>query len=333
MEFVNVIFDTDLGSDCDDAGALAVLHALERRGEARILAATHCTSTPGGAACVDTINRYYGRGDIPMGRLTETDLSADPSFDVYGSIVAETFLYNKDIKDIPCATETLRRVLAEQPAHSVTLAAVGPLRNIARLLTSDPDEHSPLNGVELVRQTVKELVVMGGAFMPLGSPLYNPQEFNIACDIPGAQTVVRLCPVPIVFSGSEIGHQLITGQRLYELQDPQNPVWYSYFLHRQYCLRAEARDLGHPEEVAPVTMFTRPSWDQSAVLYAVRGAGDDFDLSPRGVVEIDDNGTTHFREDPNGLHRFIRSLPQQDITLATIDELMLPVATVQPAVV
>src|SRR5438046_2179973 len=35
---VKVIFDTDMDSDCDDVGALAVLHALADRGEAEILA-------------------------------------------------------------------------------------------------------------------------------------------------------------------------------------------------------------------------------------------------------------------------------------------------------
>src|SRR5690606_29052446 len=34
---VRVIFDTDLGPDADDAGALALLHALADRGEAEIL--------------------------------------------------------------------------------------------------------------------------------------------------------------------------------------------------------------------------------------------------------------------------------------------------------
>ncbi|MEK7753907.1 MAG: nucleoside hydrolase, partial [Acidobacteriota bacterium] len=39
-EPVPVIFDTDMGNDIDDALALAVLHALESRGEAKILGVT-----------------------------------------------------------------------------------------------------------------------------------------------------------------------------------------------------------------------------------------------------------------------------------------------------
>ena len=37
---VPVIFDTDIGNDVDDCLALAILHAFESRGEARIAAVT-----------------------------------------------------------------------------------------------------------------------------------------------------------------------------------------------------------------------------------------------------------------------------------------------------
>ena len=43
---VRVILDTDLGIDVDDAGALAVLHALADRGEARILATVANVNDP-----------------------------------------------------------------------------------------------------------------------------------------------------------------------------------------------------------------------------------------------------------------------------------------------
>lgn len=318
MAFVNLILDTDLGSDCDDVGALAVLHALEKRGEVRILCATHCSPAPGGAACLEVINRYYGRGDIPVGRRTDADQPADPIYDVYGSAVAEAFFYDKDINQMAEAVDLLRQTLAAQPDGSVTLAAIGSLYNIARLLTSPPDGRSPLGGAELVERKVKELVIMGGCFADPDSDYYVRPEFNIKCDIPAARRVAELCPVPTVFSGYEIGQQLITGSRLYELQDPGNPVWYAYYLHRQFSLRTEGW------ENAPVTSFGRPSWDQSTVLYAVRGAGEDFVLSPRGRVEIDAEGVTRFTPDPRGLHRFIRSLPRAEVTRMTVDGLMLP---------
>lgn len=35
---VSIIFDTDMGTDVDDAGALAILHIMADQGEAKILA-------------------------------------------------------------------------------------------------------------------------------------------------------------------------------------------------------------------------------------------------------------------------------------------------------
>ena len=35
---VNIIFDTDMGGDCDDVGALFILHGAVERGDAQLLA-------------------------------------------------------------------------------------------------------------------------------------------------------------------------------------------------------------------------------------------------------------------------------------------------------
>ena len=68
-EPVKLILDTDMSGDCDDAGALALLHALADRGECEILAVVtnRRDLTDASAAAVDAINTYYGRGDIPIG--------------------------------------------------------------------------------------------------------------------------------------------------------------------------------------------------------------------------------------------------------------------------
>lgn len=41
---VKIIIDTDIGSDCDDAGALALAHNLANEGKCQILAVTNCLS-------------------------------------------------------------------------------------------------------------------------------------------------------------------------------------------------------------------------------------------------------------------------------------------------
>ncbi len=64
---VSVIFDTDIGTDVDDAGALAVLHILADQGEAKILATLSANQNRWAAPAIDVLNTYYGRGDIPIG--------------------------------------------------------------------------------------------------------------------------------------------------------------------------------------------------------------------------------------------------------------------------
>jgi len=75
---VRVILDTDIGPDGDDAGAVAVLHALADRHEARLLAMGRCTSSDWGAPCLDALNTCYGRPDIPVGTFKGAGFLADP---------------------------------------------------------------------------------------------------------------------------------------------------------------------------------------------------------------------------------------------------------------
>ncbi|MFN9464696.1 MAG: nucleoside hydrolase, partial [Planctomycetota bacterium] len=64
---VKLIFDTDMGNDCDDALALAMIHALESRGECQLLAVTITKDHELAAPFVDCVNTFYGRGSIPIG--------------------------------------------------------------------------------------------------------------------------------------------------------------------------------------------------------------------------------------------------------------------------
>src|SRR4051795_6912958 len=64
-----VVFDTDMGNDVDDALALAMLHALESRGECRLIAVTITKDNPWSAVYVDLVNTFYGRAHIPVGMV------------------------------------------------------------------------------------------------------------------------------------------------------------------------------------------------------------------------------------------------------------------------
>src|ERR1022692_2749538 len=76
---VPVIFDTDMGNDVDDALALAMLHALESRGECRLLGVTVTKDNPWAAVYVDLVNTFYGRGQIPVGMVKGSGVTPENS--------------------------------------------------------------------------------------------------------------------------------------------------------------------------------------------------------------------------------------------------------------
>src|ERR1700683_1534416 len=76
---VPVIFDTDMGNDIDDALALALLHALESRGECKIIAVTITKDNPWAAPYIDLVDTFYGRSNIPIGMVKGSGVTPEDS--------------------------------------------------------------------------------------------------------------------------------------------------------------------------------------------------------------------------------------------------------------
>jgi inosine-uridine nucleoside N-ribohydrolase len=238
---VPVILDTDIASDVDDVGAVSVLHALANRGEAKILAMGVCVKNPWSPLCLSALNSWFGRPQIPIGVAKERALSDQSK---YARAIAQEFPHElKRTDDAVDAVLLYRRVLAKQQDGSVVMVSIGPLTNLSNLLKTGPDEFSGLRGLELVRRKVRVWVCMGGKF-PKG------REYNLISDGPAAAHVVRNWPTPVVFSGHEIGNEIFTGPGLRKATQ-KNPVRRAYELFNG--------------------LADRPSYDQTAVLYAVRG--------------------------------------------------------------
>jgi len=280
-----IILDTDLGSDCDDAGALAVLHALADLGEADILACLYSSEkNPYGPGCLAAINSYYGRRAVPIG-AARGDEVGDPRNDFAEPIARDTARYGHHSvtrDDVPDLVSVYRRALAAAPAHSVTIAAIGHPKGLHALLASPPCAYSPLGGSELVRRHVRELVVMAGCFPLETRPGWN---FGACGAAPYSGPLLAAWPTPIVFSGYEVGINIVTGPSLQATPDA-NPVKEAY--------RLWENALAHG----------RASWDQTAILYAVRGPADSWDLR-RGRCAADDAGRTHWTDDPQGPHAYL----------------------------
>lgn len=133
---VNIIFDSDVDHDCDDIGALYILHGAVERGEAKLLATMGCTSSIAIAPCLDAINTWFGRPEIPVGTLKDKGFLDHKGF--ANEIIRRYPHRFASGSDYPDAVALYREILAKQPDSSVVLLAVGPLRNLANLLKSRP---------------------------------------------------------------------------------------------------------------------------------------------------------------------------------------------------
>lgn len=299
---VKLIFDTDMGNDVDDMMALSMIHSLQSRGACELLAVTLTKDHPHAAAFVDAVNTFYGRGDIPIG-VVRGGAAKEPG--KFNKLADEknadgSFRYPHDLltgDDAPEAIGLIRKLLAKETDGSVVIAQVGFFTNLARLLDSKPDEHSPLSGRELVAKKVKLLSIMAGAFQTINWDT-RYQEYNVKLDVPAAQKLAREWPTEMVWSGFEIGvaaaypHQSIERDFEYVKHHP---------LKEAYVLYSPP-----PHD--------RPTWDPTAVLYAVYPDRNYFNVSPPGTVSVDDDAATVFRpkrKEEVGKHRYLAMNAEQ----------------------
>ena len=282
-----VVFDTDMGNDTDDVLALAMLHGLQRRGVTKLLAVTSTKDHPQSAAFIDALNTFYGRPDVPVGAV-RGGINPDVSRP-YLQLAQD---YPHDVAsgaEAADAVTLLRRTLAAQEDRSVTLVQVGFFHNLAALLESAPDEVSVLNGEELVKKKVKQLVVMAGAFQTIH---FNNRyrEYNVFKDVLPARMVAQRWPTPMVWSGFEIGiAATFPWQSVVEDFEKPSPnlVKQAYLAY------------------APEQPHDRPTWDLTAVLQAAYPDRGYFQLSPPGRVTVTEDGATFYAADGKGRDRYL----------------------------
>ncbi|MEW4564824.1 nucleoside hydrolase [Bremerella sp. JC770] len=296
-EPVPLIFDTDIGNDSDDVLALAMIHALESRGECKLLAVTITKDNELAAPFVDCINTFYGRGDIPIGVCHSGVTSAEGKFNGLANATDDGQLrYPHDLKSgkqAPSAVSVLRKALADAEDGSVVICQVGFSTNLANLLTSPADEVSSLNGVDLVKQKVRLLSIMAAAFEKIPDhktgELKRYREYNVFKDVPSAQQLAAKWPTSILWSGFEIGLNLKYPHESIERD-------FNYVQHHPV---AEAYELYIPPP------HDRPTWDLTSVLVAVRPDQHYFDLSAPGRVTVQDDGYTNFEPAEDGRDRYL----------------------------
>jgi len=289
---VKIIFDTDLGPDYDDVGALAFLHAMADSGKVEILATVASNKHELVAPAIEVINTYFGRPGLPLGAPKTAGVNLGSSQHWADSIVAKYPHTVKSTNDVSDAVEVYRKILNAQRDNSVTVVTVGFLTNLNNLLHSQPDKTSPLTGSELVSKKVKMLVSMAGKF-PEG------KEFNVFMDSTTSAYVYNNWPGPVIFSGFEIGWEIRTGLRLIKSDIKNSPVKDVFRI--SIPLSAEDKD-------------GRMSWDETAVLIGVYGTEGFFD-TVRGKIIVNPDGSNKWENDPNGKQIYVKQkMPVKDMS-------------------
>jgi inosine-uridine nucleoside N-ribohydrolase len=269
---IPVIFDTDIAGDYDDVGAMALLHTFADKGEAKILATISCNAFETTAPTISVLNTYFGRPNIPIGIVKNDKPNKDCAQQWAQAIIAK---YPHNIKSNNQAAEAValyRKILASQADGSVTIISVGFFTNLADLLRSGTDKYSKLTGAQLVKKKVKNLVSMATG---IGTDGKTFSEYNVNVDAASAQEVFKNWPTPITLSGFEIGEKILTGIRLINNKSIQNSPVKDAF---RVALTKDKNTVG------------RNSWDETAVLTAIRGPKPYFTYRKLNM-EIKDDGT------------------------------------------
>ncbi len=308
---VKLIFDTDMGNDVDDMMALAMIHNLQKRGACELLAVTITKDHPQAAAFVDAVNTLYGYPDTPIGVVRDGAAKEAGKFNLLADEknADGSLRYPHDLKsgaDAPEAVGLIKDILAKQPDGSVVIAQVGFFTNLSRLLDSP-------GGKELIAKKVKFLSIMAGAFQTVQWDTRH-LEYNVKLDVPAAQKLAKEWPTRVVWSGYEIGVAAAFPHVVIE-EDlnclPHHPLKEAYYLYNP-----------PPHD--------RPTWDPTAVLYAVLPERGYFDLSPPGNVVVENDSATLFRagKGGKGKHRFLVMSPEQT---ARVREAIVQLSVEPPA--
>ena len=284
---LNIIFETDIGNDVDDAMALDMIYKYLDQERINLLAV--CLNKNGLAPVefMDIMNTWYGYPDIPVGMIRN---GADCENDGTNYAKAVVNLKKEDgtpmfarshgnYDKYPDAHVLYRKILAGMPDNSVTIVSVGFSTNLARLMDTPADEYSPLTGKELVAKKVKELITMAGHTADV-----NFHEYNVAKDPQAAKKVFEEWPTKVVTSPFEVG---------LAIQYPGASI------ENDFTWAAEGHPMVEAYKAYLPMPYDRPTWDLTSLLYAVEGDSF-FTMHGPFTMEVTPKGGTIFTPDQNG---------------------------------
>ena len=271
----DVILDTDMGPDCDDAGALAILLGYIKEYKVKLLGVANCTSNVYANGAIRAICEYYGFDEPFVGQHKGAPMLPDGL--KYNKLLTQKYCkYESSACAAEDSVEFYKKLLTNAKDDSITVITIGTFTNIASILNEEPD---------LFNRKVHSIVSMAGEF-PSG------REFNVYSDPISAATVLEKYEKQIVFSPFRIGEEVYTGFKEEKENNPVFDAYYNYMDKKIPCLR--------------------DSWDLTTVQYAFEGNGEFYSLTKPMKVTVDNNGKMFSQKDKYGKHYFIIQKAEND---------------------
>lgn len=244
-----VIFDTDMDTDCDDAGALLMLINAHLAGNITLLGVVADSFCAHAAPFCKGVLDYCGVS-VPLGEVyghVEPQEEHLPYLE-HQNACADV-AYNKMLSErngeLESATELYKNLLTQAQDKSVTVLCVGLLTAISKVVEED---------TALFEKKVEKVVLMGNP--------YKKNDFNLGMDYKSTERFFDLCPSPIYVS--YLGREIITGNYLHNTLPPNHPV------RRAYEIWSDGKG--------------RASWDLIAALYAINPDSELFNVQERGRI-------------------------------------------------
>jgi purine nucleosidase len=258
-----IILDTDIGTDVDDALALAVLLGskdVDLIGITTVYGDAQLRSTIAMHLCSllnRTIPTFNGEDNPISGREVWMSGSEGKNFKNLDSFTPQP----------TSAVDFLVNAVVAQP-ESIDVIAIGPLTNIARAIQSNQD----------FEKKVKRVWIMGGDFTQ------SRVEHNFKCDVDAARIVLES---NVQISILDLPSSQKTIIQMEEIEQIRNAPVYGALLYSEIMSWIEPRnqDWTIPHDPIAALALLAPAF---------------FETSPAGHVTIDPEGMSFWNESPTG---------------------------------
>lgn len=258
-----VILDTDIGTDVDDALALAALMGskeVDLIGITTVYGDVRLRTAIAMHLC-SLVNReiptFAGEGQTISGREVWVSGSEGKNYENLASFTPQ----------ITSAVDFLVNAVVSQP-KSIDVIAIGPLTNIARAIQTNLD----------FVETVKRVWIMGGDFTQ------SRVEHNFKCDIDAARIVLE-SNVPISILDLPSSQKTII--RMEEIEQIRNAPALGLLLYSEIMswIQPRNQDWTIPHDPMAALTLLAPEFFQN---------------SPTGKAKIDSEGMSFWNESPSG---------------------------------